>query len=68
MGQTEEANPLRVNLLEGDPSLIQRVLWRRRPPTVMSLADEALDESPLGLAPYVEFLLWLGTQARVIRS
>jgi hypothetical protein len=43
MGESEDANGLRVNLLEDDPRLLHRVLWPRRPPSVRFLADDALE-------------------------
>jgi hypothetical protein len=46
MGESEEANPGPPNLLEDDPRLLGRILWRRRPPSVTFLPDDELGELP----------------------
>jgi hypothetical protein len=49
MGESEDANPGPRNLLEDDPRLLQRILWRRRPPSVQFAPDDDLP----ALAPVV---------------
>jgi hypothetical protein len=46
MGESEEANPGPANLLEDDPRLLGRILWRRRPPGVTFLLDDELGDLP----------------------